>query len=291
MKKLIFLIALSSISCAAQTTNTNTDCTIYGNTASCTSTSTDDSAQRQAEAAAQAEKDRQGEELGKSMGNAMGGLVGLAIRKHAIAKQYKAYCNQHAGEPWARRDAKGTVLDQGTCPGTLSKQWVVDKYNREIQGEKLAGYVDSSGSTLTIHLESMSEMRFHMISVSPEMAFVKAAGYQQLICTDDKDQKYTYDVLAGRATPIAIADHVVTPAVPAAAPAVIPSAIPAPTLSGTTEALTSANAASSGVLVNVSSTPSPSTPTIVPAVSVTVPKACNNAFRDKAGHEVCLDQH
>jgi len=72
----------------------------HGNTANCTSTSTDDSAQRQARAAAQAEQDKANEQAGAAVGNAMGGLVGAAMRKHAIAKQYKAYCNQHPGEPW-----------------------------------------------------------------------------------------------------------------------------------------------------------------------------------------------
>jgi hypothetical protein len=204
-----------------QTTTTNTDCTINGNTANCTSTSTDDSAQRQARAAAQAEQDKANEQAGAAVGNAMGGLVGAAMRKHAIAKQYKAYCNQHPGEPWARRDAKGTVLDQGTCPGTLvvTKGELVEAHNASFRAEKVVGYAESSGDTFTIHSERASDMRFHMLLANQQiMGRYRAAGIKTIVYTNDSDQRFTYDV---------VADHVVTPDVPAVAPTTTPVVAPA----------------------------------------------------------------
>jgi len=201
-----------------QTTTTSTDCTINGNTANCTSTSTDDSAQRQA----QAERDREAYETGKSMGNAMGGLVGAAVRKHAIAKQYKAYCNQHPGEAWARRDAKGAVLDQGTCPGTLSRQQVIDELNRNFQTQRVVGYTEISGDTFIMHSERASAMRFHMILDKQMLGVFHTIGIKTFVYTNDKDQRYVYDI---------VAEHEVTPdpaaALTAGGPAVVPAAVPA----------------------------------------------------------------
>jgi hypothetical protein len=291
---LVLLLFAIRHSMYGQTTTTNTDCTINGNTANCTSTSTDDSAQRQAQAAAQAEKDRQAEELGKNMGNAMGGLVGAAMRKHAIAKQYKAYCNQHPGESWARRDAKGTVLDQGTCPGTLSRQQVIDELNRNFQTQKVVGYTEVSGDTFIMHSERASAMRFHMVVDRQMLGVFHTIGIKTFVYTNDNDQRYVYDVVAG---------HEVTPdvpaaaptAAPAAAPAVVPTAAPAATPSAA-EAEPLVNSGSSGTATKtVASTVPQSAPAVAPAASpatatgtADTPKSC---FTDKSGHTVCLAQH
>jgi hypothetical protein len=283
IRRVAMLVVLSLALCHSmygQTTTTNTDCTINGNTADCTSTSTDDSAQRQAQAAAQAEKDRQAEELGKSVGNATGGLIGLAIRKHAIAKQYRAYCNEHPGEPWARRDAKGTVLDQGTCPGTLTRQQVIDHLNRNFQTQKVVGYTEVSGDTFIMHSERASAMRFHMVVDRQMLGVFHTIGIKTFVYTNDNDQRYVYDVVAG---------HEVTSAVPAVAPA--------PTPSATTEDEPSVNTGSSDTVTTkaVASAIPQSAPAVAPAVSPTTatatadtPKPC---VTDKSGHTVCLDQH
>jgi hypothetical protein len=281
-RRLAMLVVLSFAlrhSARAQTTTTNTDCTINGSTANCTSTSTDDSAQRQAQAAAQAEKDRQAEELGKSAGNAMGGLVGLAMRKHAIGKQYKAYCNQHPGESWARRDAKGTVLDQGTCPGTLSRQQVIDSMNKSFLAQNVVGYAEVSGDTLIDHSERASEMRFHMLLNQQMLDTMHTINIKTFVYTNDKDQKYMYDVVTG---------HVVSPSTPAGATSPAAASSAAPLSAPEARPLVDAESSST-----VASTLPPSVPVAVPAApsSPAAPPPCNNVLRDKSGHEVCLDQH
>jgi hypothetical protein len=116
-----------------QTTTTDTNCTMNGNTANCTSTSTDDSAQRQAQAAAQAEKDRQGEALGNSMGTALGrGIIAM----HE-AHQVKKYCKQHPGEVWTRTsNADGHVLATGQC--NFEKPHVATVSNQTQSGDPCA---------------------------------------------------------------------------------------------------------------------------------------------------------
>jgi hypothetical protein len=274
MKKiLIVMTALLASMAAAQTTTTNTDCTVFGSNVSCSSTSHDDSAAR----AAQAETDRQGYEMGKSMGNAVGGGI-LALRnKHAINKQYKAYCGAHPGETWPRRDSKGTVLDQGVCPGNLTRQQVIDDLNKSFQDQKVVGYTEIADETFTMHSERASEMRFHMVLDKQMLGVFHTIGIKTFVYTNDKDQKYVYDVAAG---------HVVTPRAPSA-PAAAPSAA--------TEAEPLAPAASSATVTKaVASTLPPSVPAVAPAAPApaAVPtKSCDNAFWDKSGHEVCLDQH
>ena len=275
---LVLLLFAIRPSMHGQTTTTNTDCTINGNTANCTSTSTDDSAQRQAQAAAQAEKDRQAEELGKSVGNATGGLIGLAMRKHAIAKQYKAYCNQHPGEPWARRDAKGSVLDQGTCPGTLvvTKQELIEAHNASFRAEKVVGYAESSGDTFTIHSERASEMRFHMLLANQQlMGRYRAAGVKTIVYTNDSDQRFTYDL---------VADHLVTPDAPVAA---------APTPSATTEEESLGNAGPSDTATKAaaSNIPQSAPAALAPATATATADTTKHCVTDKSGHTVCLDQH
>ena len=236
---LVLLLFAIRHSMYGQTTTTNTDCTINGNTANCTSTSTDDSAQRQAQAAAQAEKDRQAEELGKNMGNAMGGLVGAAMRKHAIAKQYKAYCNQHPGESWARRDAKGTVLDQGTCPGTLTRQQVIDDLNRNFQTQKVVGYAESLWGHIhdaqrTCKRNAFSHGTWRQMFGLYAMAASRPSCTQTILTKDTCMTSW----------PIMM----VTPGCPAAAPTATPVITTRPRT--TAEAEPSVNAGSSGTVTN-----------------------------------------
>jgi len=131
-RRLAMLVVLSFAlrhSMHGQTTTTNTDCTINGNTANCTSTSTDDSAERKAQAEAQAERDRRSEELGKSMGNAFGAGIGAMARVHNFHKQVNQYCKQHPGETWTwGNNDTGEVYESGQCKGekqytpTVSKE-------------------------------------------------------------------------------------------------------------------------------------------------------------------------
>jgi hypothetical protein len=295
-----------------QTTTTNTDCTINGNSASCTSTSTDDSAQRKAEA----ERDRRSEELGKSMGNAFGAGI-LAMRER---HKFNSYCKQHAGEPYTRTwpDGRkeegvcpGTVVgienyckqhtgepyiwswpnggkQEGTCPGTLvvTKEKLIEVSNSTFRAEKVVGYAESSGDTFTIHSERASDMRFHMILASKQMQYFRMAGIKTLVYTNDSDQRFTYDL---------VADHVVT-----AVNAIKPSA-PTPRETYCKQYPRGRFTEDDGSLEycdvrddpanQVSAVPQ-GAPAVAPTVSVAVPtKPCNNAFRDRSDHEVCLDQH
>jgi hypothetical protein len=276
-KTVILLITLLSISCGAQTTTTDTNCTINGNTANCTSTSTDDSARRQAQAAAQAEKDREGYETGQAAGKAMGGLIGLAVRKHAIAKQHQAYCNEHPGESWARRDAKSNVLDQGTCPGTLTRQQVIDDLNRNFQTQKVAGYTEVSGDTLIMHSERACAMRFHMVVDRQTLGVFHTIGIKTFVYTNDNDQRYVYDVVAG---------HEVTPVAPAAAPVPTPVAAAAPVAA---PALVPAATPAVAPLATIAPTVAPAA--LVPATTTATADTPKPCITDKSGHTVCLAQH
>jgi hypothetical protein len=290
-RRVAMLVVLTFIlhhSVNGQTTTTNTDCTINGNTANCTSTSTDDSAQRQAQAAAQAEKDRQSEELGKNLGNATGGLIGLAMRKHAIAKQYKAYCNQHPGEPWARRDANGAVLDQGTCPGTLTRQQVIDDLNRSFQTQKVVGYTEVSGDTLIMHSERASAIRFHMVVDRQMLGVFHTIGIKTFVYTNDNDQRYVYDVVAG---------HEVAPGVSAPTPVVVPAAAPQKTPVAMTEEESQGNEGSSDTVTKAAANavlegaPAVAPAALAPASTTATANTSKPCVTDKSGHTVCLDQH
>lgn len=273
----VLLFALRS-SMHGQTTTTDTNCTVNGNTANCTSTSTDNSAAIRAQQERQADQDRANEQAGAAVGKAMGGLVGAAMRKHAIAKQYKAYCNQHPGEPWARRDAKGTVLDQGTCPGTLvvTKEKLIEAENAGFITAKVAGYAESSEDTFTIHSERASDMRFHMLLANKQqMEYFRMAGIKTLVYTNDSDQRFTYDFVAG---------HVVRPGVPAIAPTATPVVAPATPAVAEEEPLDTVTKAVVHAAPAVAPTASPATAT----GTGDIPKPC---FTDKSGHTVCLAQH
>jgi len=97
-----------------QTTTTNTNCTVYGSTADCTSTSTDDSAQR----AQQAEQQRQAYETGQQIGAALGQVM----QAHAFNKTLRKYCDQHPGENWSNVSlVDGHTLSSGHCPSDDDK--------------------------------------------------------------------------------------------------------------------------------------------------------------------------
>jgi hypothetical protein len=180
-----------------QTTTTNTDCTLNGNTAICTSTSTDDSAQK----ARQAEQQREAYETGQKIGSALGRGI-LAIRDR---QKFNGYCKQHAGEPYVRTWPEGRK-EEGLCPGTLavSKETLVDAHNRSFRAEKIVGYAESSGDTFTIHSERASEMRFRMLLADNQrIELYRTVGIKTLVYTNDADQRYVYEIGTGRAiTPV-----------------------------------------------------------------------------------------
>jgi hypothetical protein len=97
-----------------QTTTTNTNCNVYGNTANCTSTSTDDSAEK----AQQAEQQRQAYETGQAIGAAFG----QAMQARAFSKKLRNYCDQHPGEDWHYfSGVDGHTISKGHCPSDDDK--------------------------------------------------------------------------------------------------------------------------------------------------------------------------
>ena len=258
-----------------QTTTTDTNCTLNGNTANCTSTSTDDSAAIRAQQERQAEQDKANEQLGAAVGNAMGRGI-LAMRDR---HKFNSYCKQHAGEPYTRTWPDGRK-EEGTCPGTLvvTKEKLVEASNARFIADKVVGYAESSEDTFTIHSERASDMRFHMLIANKQgMEHFRMAGIKTLVYTNDADQRFTYDLAAG---------HVVTPGVPAVAPAPTPSATTEEEPSGSSDTVTT-KAVASAIPQSAPAVAPAASPTTATATADT-PKPC---VTDKSGHTVCLDQH
>ena len=85
---------------------TNTNCTMYGNTANCTSTTTDQGAQQQ-----------RAYEQGREAGQAIGQGLAVAMQRHRFGKGLRKYCAAHPGEDWHYRSASdGRVISSGHCP-------------------------------------------------------------------------------------------------------------------------------------------------------------------------------
>jgi len=294
-----------------QTTTTDTNCTLNGNTANCTSTSNDDSAAIRAQQERKAEQDKANEQLGAAVGNAMGrGILAMRDRHkfNSYCKQHAGepytrtwpdgrkeegtcpgtqvvvenYCKQHAGEPWVRTSPDGRK-ENGTCPGTLvvTKEKLADAINANFITEKVVGYAESSGDTFTIHSERASDMRFHMMLANKQrMEYFRMAGIKTLVYTNDSDQGFTYDL---------VADHVVTPGVPAV--------VPAPTPPATTEEESLGNAGPSDTATKAAasnipqSAPAVAPAALAPATTTATADTTKPCVTDKSGHTVCLDQH
>jgi hypothetical protein len=98
------LLMASTTMQAQQTTNTN--CTLYGNTANCTSDTTDYGAQRQRDY-----------ENGQRIGNALGVGIGRAVQAHRMSNGIKNYCAAHPGQNYTwRRNSDGRTMASGYCP-------------------------------------------------------------------------------------------------------------------------------------------------------------------------------
>jgi hypothetical protein len=282
---LVVLLFAMRHSMHGQTTTTDTNCTVYGNTANCTSTSTDDSAQRRAQAEAQAEKDRQAEELGKSMGNALGAGIGAMARVHNFHKQVKQYCKQHPGETWTwGNDNNGEVYKSGQCPESPEskekrKAFIAERDRLASSPEQQArsyrseggcesgGYIWENGqcvATRTPIKQSASTQREAYCGKYPRGSFPKPDGGWEYCDVRDDPANH-----ASAAAPTA------TPALAKAEPLV--------------------NTGSSGTVIKaVASAVPQSAPAVAPAASpaatgtADTPKPC---FTDKSGHTVCLAQH
>jgi hypothetical protein len=101
-KQTITLILGLSMLAGAQTVTTQTDCTVNGNTAHCTSTDN----------SAQVEQQRQAYQTGQSIGNGIGTGMARMITNRKVNK----YCKKNPGATYELRDARGNVLQSGVCP-------------------------------------------------------------------------------------------------------------------------------------------------------------------------------
>jgi hypothetical protein len=137
----------------AQTSTTDTNCTIYSNTANCTSTTTDDSAQRAQQAAQQAERDRQNYETGQKIGAALGQSIAVATQAHAFNKGVRKYCEAHPGEDWHyRSNADGHEISSGHCPSDEDK--VTTLTNEFVAHHKDFIRSPTNAQTLVTYLET-----------------------------------------------------------------------------------------------------------------------------------------
>lgn len=102
-EKLFLAFLFLSMPILAQTYNTS--CTLYPNTASCTTTKADGGA------AANAEAQRQQYQTGQAIGSGMG----MAIFRAHFPGWRRKHCSQHPEQPFDYRNAAGDSI-KGTCP-------------------------------------------------------------------------------------------------------------------------------------------------------------------------------
>jgi hypothetical protein len=105
----ILSLLLAAHAIAQQTTTTDTNCRLNGNTADCTSTSNtiDNGAQQRAN---------------QEAASALGRGLGLALAAHSNNRKIKKYCEAHPGADWrltSNRD--GQLLGSGRCPDDQDK--------------------------------------------------------------------------------------------------------------------------------------------------------------------------
>jgi len=83
--------------------------------------------------------------------------------------------------------------------GTMSAARVVEMLNSRFVADKVVGYAESAGDTLTIHSEPASGMRFHMMLADKrELETLRAAGFKTVLYTNDADVNLKGDVESGR---------------------------------------------------------------------------------------------
>jgi hypothetical protein len=106
---LVGVLILAGSAYGQETTNTN--CTLSGNTANCTSNTTDYGAQQQ-----------RSYEEGQEVGSALGQGIGLAMQRHSFSKGLNKYCAAHPGAEWHYYSrADGHLLSSGHCPSEDEK--------------------------------------------------------------------------------------------------------------------------------------------------------------------------
>jgi len=264
----VLLFAMRHSMCG-QTTTTNTDCTLNGNTANCTSTSTDNSAAIRAQQEA-------GAAVGKAMGTAVNGLI--------VGHRIKSYCKKHPGETWTlSNNNTGEVYNSGQCPESnrqtpQTAQQLASSREQEARSWRTQTRCESEGF---IWENGECVARVGAALKGADTAKPSPATQRETFCGKyprgsfpKPDSGWEYcDV---RDDP---ANHA-SAAAPAATPAVAKAEPLADTGSSDTVTKAVANIPQSAPVVAPAASPATGT--------ADTPKPC---FTDKLGHTVCLAQH
>lgn len=137
---LLGVLLLTGNAHGQQTTNTN--CTLSGNTANCTSNTTDYGAQQQ-----------QAYEAGQQVGNALGTGIANVIQAHSFSKGLRKYCDAHPGEAWHYGViATGQAYRSGTCPSNEEKS--VQAANKFMAHHKDFKPCDANSKVMTAYIET-----------------------------------------------------------------------------------------------------------------------------------------
>jgi hypothetical protein len=152
----LVLASATRYSKSQQTTDTN--CTLYGNTANCTSTTTDHSADNQ-----------RSYEAGQQVGNAIGVGLARAIGAGRRASWVKKFCAHHPGSGW-HWGTPGNITDRGTCPTSADER--VEAANAFIAKHKDYVPEPANGTVMVAYIDA------HNLDPRQEKSYER--GYKDL---------------------------------------------------------------------------------------------------------------
>lgn len=142
---LSILLLAGYIQCQ-QTTNTN--CTMNGNTANCTSETTDYGAQQQ-----------RAYEQGQQVGHALGEGISGAMQAHAFTKGLRKYCAAHSGQDWHYYSkVDGHSLSSGHCPSEEDKAAGVANEFMSRHKDFIPGVANSQAMTSYIEAHKLNPL-------------------------------------------------------------------------------------------------------------------------------------
>jgi len=85
---------------------------------------------------------------------------------------------------------------------SAAREMLLKTFNASFAKEGVAGYAEISGNKLIVHSERASEMLFHMQVANQKLiSMMQQAGIATYLYTNDADQKFAYDLKAGKIIP------------------------------------------------------------------------------------------
>ncbi len=182
MKSSTFLaILFMATTATAQTTTTNSDCTIHStgdNTASadCTSTTTTPKPPVPLD---QDPSYKMGQQLGKGVGN----LGAALIASHNNKKALKQFCEAHPGEPYRFTLPNGTVTSTGTCDGTMSaeriREVLIEGTKADAAKQGVLKFAEVKDDTYILHERIRASTH---ADNRPKICSVSKTGKHQNVC-------------------------------------------------------------------------------------------------------------